>query len=42
VRGFKEILDGKYDDVNEAAFYMAGAIDEVAENARKMGVEVKS
>jgi F-type H+-transporting ATPase subunit beta len=42
VRGFKEILDGRYDDVNEAAFYMAGAIDEVAENARKMGVEVKS
>ncbi|MEK7570584.1 MAG: F0F1 ATP synthase subunit beta [Patescibacteria group bacterium] len=29
VRGFKEILDGKYDDVPEQAFYMKGTIDEV-------------
>ncbi len=40
VRGFREILDGKYDEVNEQAFYMTGTIDEVVENARKMGVEV--
>jgi F-type H+-transporting ATPase subunit beta len=40
VRGFREILEGKYDEVNEQAFYMTGTIDEVAENARKMGVEV--
>jgi len=40
VRGFKEILEGKYDQVPEQAFYMMGTIDEVAENARKMGVEV--
>lgn len=29
VRGFKEILDGKYDDKPEMAFYMIGTIDEV-------------
>jgi F-type H+-transporting ATPase subunit beta len=29
VRGFKEILDGKHDDVPEASFYMKGGIDEV-------------
>jgi len=29
VRGFKEILDGKYDDKNEGDFYMKGGIDEV-------------
>ncbi|HVU26867.1 MAG TPA: F0F1 ATP synthase subunit beta [Verrucomicrobiae bacterium] len=32
VRGFKEILEGKYDDVPEANFYMKGGIDEVKEN----------
>jgi F-type H+-transporting ATPase subunit beta len=29
VRGFKEIVEGKHDDKNEAAFYMKGSIDEV-------------
>ena len=29
VRGFKEILDGKHDDVSEGEFYMKGGIDEV-------------
>ncbi|MEK7516839.1 MAG: F0F1 ATP synthase subunit beta [Patescibacteria group bacterium] len=29
VRGFKEILDGKHDDVPEQSFYMKGSIDEV-------------
>lgn len=29
VRGFKEILEGKYDDLPEASFYMKGGIDEV-------------
>ncbi len=36
VRGFKEILEGKYDDLPENAFYMAGTIDEVVESARAM------
>ena len=31
VRGFKEILDGKHDDVPEANFYMKGAIEEIRE-----------
>ncbi|RMF29929.1 MAG: F0F1 ATP synthase subunit beta [Chloroflexi bacterium] len=36
VRGFREILDGKYDDLPEQAFYMVGTIDEAVEQARKM------
>jgi len=36
VRSFKEILDGKCDDLPEQAFFMAGAIEEVRENARKL------
>jgi F-type H+-transporting ATPase subunit beta len=36
VRGFREILDGKHDDLPEQAFYMTGTIDEVVENASKM------
>lgn len=35
IRGFKEILEGKYDDLPESAFYMAGSIDEVVEAAKK-------
>src|SRR5882724_2531227 len=31
VRGFKEILDGKHDDVPEANFYMKGGIEEIVE-----------
>ena len=33
VRGFKEILEGKYDDIAEQDFYMAGTIDEVIERS---------
>jgi F-type H+-transporting ATPase subunit beta len=36
VRGFKEIVDGKHDDVPEQAFYMVGTIEEVREKAEKM------
>ena len=35
IRGFKEILDGKYDDLPEDAFYMVGGIEEAVEKARK-------
>jgi len=38
VRGFREILDGKLDDVPEQHFYMAGTIDEVVERAKAAGV----
>ena len=34
VRGFKEILEGRHDDLPEQAFYMAGTIDDVVEAAR--------
>jgi F-type H+-transporting ATPase subunit beta len=36
VRGFKEIVEGKHDDVPEQAFYMVGTIEEVREKAAKM------
>jgi F-type H+-transporting ATPase subunit beta len=36
VAGFKEILEGKLDDIPEQAFYMAGDIEEVKQNAKKM------
>ncbi|MDP4088882.1 MAG: F0F1 ATP synthase subunit beta [Bacillota bacterium] len=36
VRGFKEILEGKCDNLPEAAFFFTGTIDEVREHARKM------
>jgi len=36
VRSFREILDGKHDDLPEQAFMMAGDIDEVVETAAKM------
>jgi len=35
VRGFKEILDGKHDELPEAAFYMVGGIEEAIEKAAK-------
>ena len=38
VRGFKEILEGKYDDLPEQAFYMAGTIDDVVEAAKSLKV----
>jgi len=39
IRGFREIVDGKHDHIPEQAFYMCGGIDEVLENAKRMGVE---
>ncbi|HHV93058.1 MAG TPA: F0F1 ATP synthase subunit beta, partial [Firmicutes bacterium] len=34
IRGFKEIIEGKHDELPEEAFYMAGTIDEVVERGR--------
>lgn len=34
IRGFKEILDGKHDDLPEQAFYMVGTIEEAIEQAK--------
>ncbi len=36
VRGFKEILDGKHDDLPEEAFRLVGTIDDVIEKAKKL------
>jgi F-type H+-transporting ATPase subunit beta len=37
IKGFKAIVEGKYDDVPEQAFYMVGPIEEVEEKAKKLG-----
>lgn len=39
VRSFKEILEGKYDHLPEAAFYMVGSIEEVVSKAEKLAAE---
>ena len=39
IRGFKEIVEGKLDDLPEAAFYMVGTIDEAIEKAKQMEQE---
>src|SRR5579864_6910277 len=36
IRGFKEIVEGKHDELPEQAFYMVGTIEEVQEKAEKM------
>lgn len=36
IRGFKEILDGKHDDLPEGAFLMVGTIEDAVEKAKKM------
>src|SRR5574344_939525 len=36
IRGFKEILDGKHDDLPEQAFYMVGTIEEAIEKAKTL------
>jgi F-type H+-transporting ATPase subunit beta len=36
IRSFKEIVDGKHDDIPEQAFYMQGTIEDVVENAKRM------
>jgi F-type H+/Na+-transporting ATPase subunit beta len=36
IKGFKEIVEGKHDDIPEQAFYMVGTIEEALEKARTM------
>jgi F-type H+-transporting ATPase subunit beta len=36
IQGFKEISEGKYDEIPEQAFYMVGGIEEVIEKRDKM------
>jgi len=40
IKGFKEILEGRYDHLPEDAFRLVGRIEEVIEKAKGMGVEV--
>ena len=37
IKGFNAIADGQFDDLPEQAFYMTGTIEEVEENAKKLG-----
>ncbi|HET7038221.1 MAG TPA: F0F1 ATP synthase subunit beta [Thermomicrobiaceae bacterium] len=39
VRGFKEILEGKYDELPEQAFYMVGPIEEAVQRAEEMAAQ---
>jgi len=39
IRGFKEILEGKHDEIPEQAFYMLGGIDQVLEKYEQMKAE---
>jgi F-type H+-transporting ATPase subunit beta len=36
IRGFRELIDGKHDDLPEQAFYMVGTIEDVIEKADKL------
>ncbi len=36
IKGFRELAEGKYDDLPEQAFYMCGGIDEAIQKAKKM------
>jgi F-type H+/Na+-transporting ATPase subunit beta len=36
VRGFKDLVDGKCDELSEQAFFMVGGIDEAAEQAKRL------
>ena len=39
IRGFKEIVDGKHDDIPEQAFYMVGTIEQAIEKAKKLAAQ---
>jgi F-type H+-transporting ATPase subunit beta len=39
IKGFRGIVDGKYDDLPESAFYMVGSSDEAIEKAKKLALE---
>ena len=41
IKGFKGLVEGKYDHLPEAAFYMVGAIEQAVEKAAKMAAAVK-
>ena len=36
IKGFNDLVNGKYDDIPESAFYMVGTIEEASEKAKKI------
>jgi F-type H+-transporting ATPase subunit beta len=42
IRSFKAVVDGEYDHLPEAAFYMVGGIDEAVAKAEKLAQEALS
>ena len=42
IRGFKEILEGKHDDLPEQAFYMVGTVEDAVEKAKGMSAEAEA
>ena len=36
IKGFKGLVEGEYDDIPEAAFYMVGTIEEAIEKSKKL------
>jgi hypothetical protein len=42
VRGFAEIIEGKHDDLPEAAFYMVGSIEEAVERAKELAGQMET
>lgn len=40
IKGFKGLVNGEYDHLPEAAFYMVGSMEEAIEKAKKMAAEV--
>ena len=41
IRSFKEVVEGKHDELPEQAFYMCGSIEEVVEKAEKLEADSK-
>jgi len=41
VKGFKEIIEGKHDDLPENAFYMVGTIEQAQEKAQEIAAGSK-
>jgi F-type H+-transporting ATPase subunit beta len=39
IKGFKGLVEGQYDHLPEAAFYMVGTIDEAVEKAQRLAAE---
>ena len=39
IRGFKEIVEGKHDEIPEQAFYMVGTLEEALEKAERLKAE---